>query len=516
MSCPDCSSITPLIFDVQSFISNSCLECQQQNCLPVKYLCYTGPDLACSGIETGDTLEEALQKLDTQVCSALGDYSTYQFNCLTAWWGDPITTEADFVDAITGYACELSDSITVFTNTTFPDYQNEVNNRVDDLEDPSITCASAGVTSGDNLVQILQKYCTKFGEIDDALDLTGVSWNACFTVITPPDTLTEAFNLLANQICSVKTIAEEAAVLPVFNNTGNCLSGGSDDTLVVTIGLMIDKLCEDFPFDAGDVDWGCVDDDGAEDLQEAFQALTNQVSSNMSILITDVSADFTLSLTDVMDPCAGMTLGLATPLVNNDRLVASNVSDLFPGTLIDKLAGGTNVTLDDITIPGQVIINVDNDHLLLAGPGDGTPGVLIDKVNGSNSNGVTITPAYNAFTEQVDLGLSVDLSTLAPALLTYISGNPEVLAQFCAMVSSCAACASYLYDIFNDSGISQLVSWLVCGSDIPITILLADGDTIQVCAREGSVSEVEDVTVTVAGICVSSPTTTTTTTTAAP
>jgi len=515
MSCPDCSSTLPLTFDIQAFVNNSCSECQQQNCLPVKYLCYTGPALPCSGIVTGDTLEVALQKIDEQICSATGDYSAYQFNCLPTWWGEAITSEAEFVDAITLYACEITDNLQTFTGVTFPAYQSEVEAQLDDITGPSLTCTSAGVTSVDSLYTVLTKYCTKFGSIDTALDISSVTWNSCFTVVSPPTTIAGGFNELITQICAVKTLASSAAVLPTFNNSLNCLAGTTADTLVETIGLLTDKVCEPFPFDPSLITWDCLDDT-ATDLQEAVEVIVDEVNVIKKGLITAVSADFVLSQTDPMDACAGLTIELATPLVNSDRLVASNVSDLSPGTLIDKLTAGTNITLDDTTTPGQVIINADNDHLLIAGPGDANPNTLIEKLNGDTESGIAITPTYNAFTEQVDLDLTIDLQSFLSTAMTFIASSPALLAQFCALVSSCGAtCATFVYTIFNDSGSDQGITWLQCGNATPIEINLPNGDTIQVCAVQDSVTAPVGVVVTLGDACSISevPTTTTSTTT---
>jgi len=112
MSCSTGSPVTT--FSVQYFYNPNCSDCNE-TCGGTVYnsacVIYNGPNLACSSIETGDDLETALQKIDTQICSAIGDYSTYQFNCLTAWYGSDITEESQFVDAITGYACELESTV---------------------------------------------------------------------------------------------------------------------------------------------------------------------------------------------------------------------------------------------------------------------------------------------------------------------------------------------------------------------------------------------------------------------
>lgn len=517
MACPDCYSNSPLIFDIQSFVNSSCSDCIQQNCLPVKYLCYTGPDLPCSGIETGDTLEVALEKLDTQVCSALGDYSTYQFNCLPAWLGDTITTEAEFVDAITAYACEIAENLLTVTSVTIPALEASVAGDIAAVSEPAITCAAAGVTSGDDLNTILAKYCIKFGELDTAIDITGVSWSNCLASSTPA-TIDEAFQLVEDQICEVYALASAAAVLPTFNNSANCLAGGVADTLVETIDAIITYTCS--IFDVGAINWYCLDDNAATDLQGAFQALVIATNENLEQAITEVSADFVLELVNPLDPCEGMSLSLATPLVNNDRLVASDPADLNPGTLEDKILAGDNISL--AIVGEQLEITAENDHLLLAGPGDATPGLLIDKVAGSTDMGVTLTPSYNGVDELVDFTLDVNMETLATNLLIQIIGNPVLLAQFCEMVTTCTTggCDSTLYSVENTSGSDQYIFWLTCGSAGYLNVLVPTATTVELCALTDSIVPVTGVTVTSLGACAaltpSTTTTTTTTTTVAP
>src|SRR6187551_330689 len=60
---------------------------------------YNGLALPCSGIENLDDLETVIEKLDQAICAITGDFSSYNMNCLPDWWGEPITTEEDFIDA---------------------------------------------------------------------------------------------------------------------------------------------------------------------------------------------------------------------------------------------------------------------------------------------------------------------------------------------------------------------------------------------------------------------------------
>lgn len=363
-SCLPCGS-SPLTFNVQAFINSQCLDCSTTGCgstIIASCVFYTGGNLGCTGINTNDNLDTILQKIDTQVCSIIGNYATYQMHCLPTYYGSAITQESQFVDAITSQVCALQTELVAFTGQTFPTYQTMVAGNFAAITDPLITCSSAGVTTADSLYTVLVKYCTKFSSIDSALNLSSVIWNTCFTVTSNPVTLVQAFDLLVGQICAVKAIASSAAVLPVFNNSGSCLSiTGTADTLVATVNALRTRVCQSPTFDINTLTWGCLTkpSSSATDLQDAFQTvLTNLTTINQNILNT-FSGDFVVTNVDNSNLCLGKHIALATPIVQ-DRFVASNPSDMSPGTLIQKLTGGTNVTLDATTTPGQVIINALN------------------------------------------------------------------------------------------------------------------------------------------------------------
>lgn len=423
---------------VQFFYNPNCSTCVEE-CGGVTYnsscVFYNGPNLACSLIITGDSVEVALQKIDEQICSAIGDYSTYQFNCLTDWLGEEITTESEFVDAITAYACEFRDEYNTFRNTTYPDYQTDVDDRFDDIENPAITCASASVTSSDTLSQVLQKYCTKFGAIDTSLSLSGITWNSCFTVPSTPLNIKEGFSLLINQICQVKSLAT-SGVLPTFNNSSNCLSGGVSDSLSTTIGLITTKLCTSAIFDVSDVEWGCLPDT-ASDLQETVQTIINQTNTLTENFITFDTGDFSVTQTNGGDPCQGITVALATP-INQDRLVAANSSDSSPSTLINKLIG-VGVTIDDTTNAGKVTLTVSTsvDDKRVKAASSGAAGFLDQKITGGEDNGVTITPNYNSGTDTLDILPEIDLVTLFSNLLDQLDSNPDLKAKFCEKINAC-------------------------------------------------------------------------------
>jgi len=378
MPCENCNNNSPFsTFSLQATYPTACVpsECSGQ-VFKTKCVYYSGANLSCSGINTNDSLELALQKIDTQICTITGDYSTYNTYCLA-----PITTQRQFVETISEFVCNTQTSLSTFTGTTFPAYQSTVNTRFTALEVPGITCSFASVTNTDTLQQILTKYCTAFTTLNNKFSLSGVNWGQCFTVVSNPTSIADAFSLLVDQICQVKSMTSGS--LPVFNNIGTCLpSPGSSDTLVSTINKIITKLCSLPTFNINSINWGYLTKPSsvANDLQSAFQTITTKVSDNSFNAVTGYSADFVVSATNPSDPTAGKTIALATP-ISQDRYVAATNGDSSPGVLQSKLYAGTGITLDYTTNAGKATIistgltNVSNTNSIqLTGNGtSGTP-----------------------------------------------------------------------------------------------------------------------------------------------
>lgn len=523
MSCNTSTTSSPITFDVQYWLSNQCFQCADNGCGSNTYnskcVFYTGPNLSCSGIETNDSVEEALQKIDEQICSAIGDYSNYQFNCLTDWFGETITQESQFVNAITAYACELTETLEQFTGVTFPAFQTEITDTIDEIASPVVTCATAGVTALDSLQTILTKYCIKFNSIDTAISVSGVDWDECLTVVTSPTTIAGAFQLLVDQICQVN--ASAGGALPTFNNLSTCLaSPGSADTLVSTIDKIITRLCLSPTFNGGTVSWGCVTAPGDNSsIEEAVQNMVLGITTSLQALPT-FSGDFIVTATNVSDPCAGVTVALATPL-NQDRFVASNSLDTSPGTLADKLIAGTNITLDYLSTPGGVIItaaSTADTYRVKASSGDSSPDFLDQKLTGSTDAGVTLSPIYNGGTQKIDLTVQVDTATLLDALLDELIPGTDVYNKFCAKVALCPCncgtsdCISYQITTDGFEPVEGFnVSYTDCVSGSTISLTLPISTTVTVCARAGSVIG-NAIVITAITSCAGGTTSTTTTT----
>ncbi len=322
------------------------------NCLESKNVCYTGINLSCSEISTDDNLEIAIQKIDAKLCTALGDYSTYSMNCLPTYWGSAITTQAQFVNAITSYACQITTNFNDF-RTLYAFYQVSINARFTALEYPQVTCASASVVNGDSLQTVLNKYCTKFGEISIYTDISDVTWNNCQTVTSTPTTIGQGFQLLADQICNISS-----PVLPTFNTIGTCLPSplSSTTSLSDTVNKLITRACLTPTYTANNITWGClVAPVSSTNIEQAIQKLVSKVNAHTLAFPTFDSGDFVVTQTDGGDPCAGVTISLATP-INQDRFVAATATDSSPGTLQSKLVAGSGISLN-FGVPTQVTIS---------------------------------------------------------------------------------------------------------------------------------------------------------------
>ena len=438
---PPCTNCNP-----NNIYSGSFNSLTESNCGEYGYtgltskVLYDGPNLPCTLINTGESLNVVFSKLDTALCAVLGDYSLYNVGCLA-----PIATQQEFVEAISAYVCTLRADFDTFEDVTFLNYQTSVTNQFLSITSPNITCASAGITTADNLTTVYSKYCTKFGQIDSALSLAGVNWAQCFAVPIAPTTIAEGFDLLIDQICQVNA-GGSGVVLPTFNNVGSCLPGtlSATDSLEDTVNKIKTKVCTQPTFDINALTWGCTTQPSVvtTDLQSAVQAILSQLDSLKQNIPTFDPADFTVANVDNGNLCLGKSVSISGA-IGTDQFVKSNAADTLPGTLEDKLQAGSNITLDFTSVAGKAIISSTGvgsaaDEKVKTYVGDSTEGYLNDKVTGgSDPFGIDITTFLNTTTEKVEIIPSIDPVTFITNVLNAIKNDAALSALLCEIVSSC-------------------------------------------------------------------------------
>lgn len=445
MPCQDCNN--PSIIPVAPTLIGGCpgcgSGCTENPCailLDTTCVAYTGPDLTCIGATTNTCLELIIQKIDAQLCTVIGDYSGFDLGCLRADY--TINTAQQFAESVSDYVCTFRTDFDTFVDTTFVDYQADVDARFDNLEVAGFTsCVTVGIVPADTLRQTLVKLSGNLCNVLASFAaIPTANWSQCFTVLVPPTTLVGALNVLLDQICQVA--AATGVVIPTFNNIGSCLpTPGASDSLVDTIIKIRTRLCQTPTFSAANLAVStCVQFSGSSTLEDVIDAQNSAIDQVSQASITAITSAFTLTPVDVLEPCLGMELGLNTSVV--DRRVALDNADLTPGTLFDKVVAGTNVTLDfGILNAGKLTISatggVPADEKTKATALDPSAGFLDAKLIGGTNGGLTISATPTVTNDQIQIMPNIDFNVLVNLIFDEIEADDDLRDRFCAIVASC-------------------------------------------------------------------------------
>lgn len=433
-----------------NFTNSNCTSCGDNCVSDASSITYTGPNLTCLNLPTGTNLQTIIQTIDAQVCqNNTGDWANYNYYCLLDPNGETITTVQQFVEGISFAYCNLNESYTTFIDETYKDDLGDLQTQIDTINFPQLTsCAAVGIQNTDGLTAVLTKILTNLCNVNTSINPSGANWNTCYAVSPLPTTITGAFNILISQICTLKAAINAGFALPLIDNTGNCLDGSSSDSMVTTIGLLTNYVCLLPTFDVDLITFGCVTE--GTDLQETLQNTISKLSTVATNYIADADPSyFTLDWVDDSNHCLGKILSFDEGLVS-DRLVASNSSDLSPGTLYDKLAEGTGISLDFATSPGQVIISssATPTYTVLTSNTDSTDGYLIEKIIGTSGSIFTVTISEDISDlsdHKTKIAVNADMYLLSESILNTINSNPTLYTIFCQMVNACtSACPAPL------------------------------------------------------------------------
>ena len=229
-------------------INTNCGTCQEElGCIPTDAKCviYNGDPLTTLQVEPGTDLEVILQQLNDLYNTGVDpDYSTYNTSCLATLGTE---TQSQFVETISEYVCNTNTTLTNFISTTGTNFTN-VNNTINSIRIPGTTgCSSMPIANGSTINQVLQILSNKVCGISTAIDVASVTWDACFTVTTPPTDINEAFTEVLSQICvtneNVNNIVQDTYKVKLDNtdNTEDYLSNKLKSSPCVTINSITDS-----------------------------------------------------------------------------------------------------------------------------------------------------------------------------------------------------------------------------------------------------------------------------------
>lgn len=483
MPCPKCyCSCSSSTQSCEYCRSSSCTSCDDT--VSTANLVYSGPALLCINKPTATPLEEIIQSLDTKICTIEGaDYTSYDFACLLNPDTSNISTQEEFVAAISNYVCNISTTNETFV-TNYNTFVTNITNLVTEAGTPGITNTCTGIIPSDTNAEAFTKIGNTICNLQTAINPSGITWNVCgLTVGSAPTTVSAAFTTVLSYICQIKSLIPASVTLPTFNNVGTCLPGTltTTDGLASTVNKLITKVCS-LNYDVTAINYGCVD--GATTLQDALQNTIDRVNEYVHYEFDNTY--FTVADLNPSYPCNGQSVTLN--LAGLDSKVASNGSDLTPGYLSDKLQAGANVTLDYITTPGKVIVSSTStvDHKVSVNGSDASADYLDAKIDGAaDADGfITLDATTNVGNSKVIVTPTIDYLAGANKLLTAIQSDTALFSIFQNMVcaTSCAGNRTVQFTIegadksiqFSASQDAPTLAWYNTGATV-ISGLITSG-----------------------------------------
>lgn len=402
---------------------------------------YTGITTSNIPITAGQDLQTILQNIDDTFGSVVvPDYSSYDLYCITQIDGSshPTNTQ-NFAEGISKIVCDNRDDFDEFVSGTYTTAIDTLTTSVNGILAPALTYAPFSITSADSLSTVYSKMFTGFTGYNTALNPSSANWGT-LSISPSPTTVTNGFNSLITYLSTLTTtVSGKQASLGTFDNSANCLGGGATDTALQTINYLRTYVCTLPEFAAGDITEGCLT--AQSDLQDWMQHIVDTISGMMTEYVGGAGAAGTLTYT------AGTSCNPATLTVNVTsnafHKVAVDSSDATYGFLEDKVNEGTGITITKVTDGGiekmEFSVTDPNTNEVIVNDDDSTPGPLATKIPSNFGTwGLSLISTASGDNSQLLLAPQVTSpDTLVANILNYISTNPTLLAQFCAIIDQC-------------------------------------------------------------------------------
>lgn len=431
---------------------------------------YTGLSLSHIPVSPNTDLQTILSSIDTKfnTTSAAPDYSGYNLYCVKQVDGTthPTNTQ-NFAEGISKALCDFKTTYTSFTTVTYAAAISDLSDATNALTSPALTYVPFSITSADSFTTVWTKTFTGLTAISGAQNPSSASWGTLS--ITPPTTITGGFNSVITYLSTLTTtVSGKQAAISNFDNSTNCLSGTSSDTIRATVDLLRTRVCSLPTFVAGSITFGGVS--SASDLQGSVQ---NVVSTASSILQNAVVAQGTgLSISAVGTTYQGKKLAV-DPTWTGLAKVAVDVSDTG-GYLEDKIESSDSsltITNTGSTLDITLTTPVASDHKVKINSTDASAGYLQDKIIPMASSwglGTSIIPSSD--NSRVSIAANVTNPNLfINNIFNQISTDPDLLATFCSIANQCIigpVCDAVSNLVVTRATNDIQLDWTVAGSPV--------------------------------------------------
>ena len=293
--------------------------------MDASYIIYTGQSTPNIPITPGQDLQTILGHIDTAIAThnAAPDYTSYNLHCLRPTY--TIATTQQFAESITDFLCTFNASYTTFSGTTYPAAISTLTTAINGLQNPALTYAPFSITSADGINTVWSKVFTGLTAMTTSIDPYTANWSTLS--ITPSHSVVTTWNNVITYLSGLATtIAGKQATIGTFDNSSNCLGGGSTDSITTTINLLRTYVCTLTGFNSGSITWGCVS--STSTLTGAINNIISKLSSVSNTYLSGVGTG--LSSTSA-GSCNGYTASIDTTWTGLYK-AAVNSSDASGGT----------------------------------------------------------------------------------------------------------------------------------------------------------------------------------------
>lgn len=407
---------------------------------------YSSVPLTYISVTAGMNLQTILQNINTAInsSSAAPNYSGYNLACVVQTDGTthPTNTQ-NFAEGISKILCDHITTYTTFVGTTYPAAISTLTTSINGITSPALTYVPFGITSADSLTSVYSKFFTGFNTFGfststSTFDSFTANWGTLS--ITPShSTITTWNNIIAYLSSLTTTVSGKQATLGTFNNSGNCLAGGITDSISTTVASLITYTCSLPSFTTSGITWGCITPQS--NLQTTIQALLSSLTSVINNYIAGNGTGLTIT---TIGSCLGKSLAVDTTWSGLYKAMV-NSSDTTPNFLANKFTStGSTIAIttavDNHTLNLEVVTPFNGK--LLVDNTDSIPGYLIEKIPTIAGNwGLSIVVTANSDHSQLNLTPNVQNPDLfVQNLIQTLSDSPDLLSQWCNLMSKCTAC----------------------------------------------------------------------------